>query len=41
MLEKIQNDNETRKSEVIKVNSNGRVAPNADIYLFTQDTHTL
>lgn len=44
-LEKIQNDNETRQSEVIKVNSNGRVAPNADItcyntYEFIKDIHS-
>lgn len=45
-LEKIQNDNETRQSEVIKVNSNGRVAPNADItcyntYEFIKDIHSV
>lgn len=41
MLEKIQNDNETRKSEIIKVNSNGRtvVIPLRDINYIESDGH--
>ena len=40
-LEKIQNDNETRQREIIKVNSNGRtiVIPLSDINYIESDGH--